>query len=615
MNKHINYLVLLFLVVFHASCYNNLEDSDEMPSTDEITLKARINSYTRVKNNLFETNDQIGFFLFPYEEKQPPHLNNTPFFFSESNYFRTEDEVYYPSNKKDFKVIAYYPYTMDNKIDINKQTLKFQLLSNQESPKNRAKSDFLIAKREQVQSSRKALELKFNHVLSKIRIALKITPPYTVNDLAKIKPQVKLINFPTTGEYNISTSTITNTQAHKDITLSNIWHTEGDELVGVESIIIPTTDYSKQKIQIEAEHVVYECNLPSNLVINGGTENKIVINYTPTKGIEVGKVTSTIGDWKHGEEIDLYPTPLDTAIPLSALNFKESNVLNILNEEGLLRGVITLELLKNDHLENQAIILYPTKLNRTLREGIILDINHPNKEQFIASKIEWSDDKFTLTPSNDPYIRYIFSTKEGDLVFEEPLSSEIITIRNQLVYDSRVDELLTYPIVKIANKLWMRSNLATKYFLNDTPMASGKNDIVIQPGYAIFDHTPTEKLYNMALIRETLDFCPKGWRLPSDQTYNTLQMYINKQSQLLFSKTETDHPKANLSGLDIKLVGAHTQTQYAPNYYVFWLKNSSHIFCAIFNNLAQSKLMALDANDNAKVSKRMASIRCIKDAF
>lgn len=605
-------LSILLMAVGLGSCYTEI---NEEPNQEiiPISIKAQINEFdpplTRVSNNLFELDDEIGFFLIDGNEKI--HLENILFKYSKGNVFKSKEDVYYPSDKTESTAYAYYPY--NEKYQTNKLEIGFSINKNQTSSKSIDESDFLVAIAEEVRSSKKALELKFDHGLAKVRLSLKISNDYDINDLIKINPKLSLINFPTQAYYNITENLITGLTNNNNIVPLTKWSINKDKLIGCEAIIIPSSNYENQKIQIEAEGVVYECDLPTSLNLKSNTVNEVVLLFTPSKGIEINQVISDIGDWDEGIQLEVVPHPLDDAISIKSLDFTKSNILNLINSDGIIRAKITQELLKDTilDLENSAIIIYPyNNQNVNYTNGIILDIEieDDRKDQYILSNISWNSNNFKITPSKSPSPRYIFVDQNGDIKFEEPEKSEIITIKEEYIIDKRNDELIEYPVVKLANTIWMRRNLNTKYFNNGENLAFGYNKEVITPGYSIFEFSPTEKLYNQASILSENKLCPEGWSLPTGQTYLKMLEYVNYKPYLICDKKYSDNPKANLANLYCEITGAYGKNGYSTETLAYWAYDGDLYYCTCrVKGLFAPYKIDLVKQDH----KKSCSVRCV----
>ncbi len=92
-----------------------------------------------------------------------------------------------------------------------------------------------------------------------------------------------------------------------------------------------------------------------------------------------------------------------------------------------------------------------------------------------------------------------------------------------------------YSTVKIGNQWWMAENLKTIHYNDNTPITLETDDVVwstlTSAAYCWYSNDPVSykdicgALYNW-YTGNTGKLCPVGWRIPSDDNYKTLEMYI-----------------------------------------------------------------------------------------
>jgi uncharacterized protein (TIGR02145 family) len=97
-----------------------------------------------------------------------------------------------------------------------------------------------------------------------------------------------------------------------------------------------------------------------------------------------------------------------------------------------------------------------------------------------------------------------------------------------------------YNVVSIGNQCWMKENLKTTKFNNNTPIANVTNNTTWQnlttPGYCWYNDSVTYgntygALYNWYTVNAG-NLCPIGWHVPSDAEWKTLEMELGmSQSQ------------------------------------------------------------------------------------
>jgi len=90
----------------------------------------------------------------------------------------------------------------------------------------------------------------------------------------------------------------------------------------------------------------------------------------------------------------------------------------------------------------------------------------------------------------------------------------------------------TYKTVKIGNQWWMAENLKVTVFNDKKPInaiAENKDSIwanTTKPAYCIYD-TTLGALYNWKVIDS---IAPKGWHIPSDEEWKTLEKTLGMES-------------------------------------------------------------------------------------
>jgi uncharacterized protein (TIGR02145 family) len=94
----------------------------------------------------------------------------------------------------------------------------------------------------------------------------------------------------------------------------------------------------------------------------------------------------------------------------------------------------------------------------------------------------------------------------------------------------------TYKTVKIGNQWWMAENLKVTVFNDKTPIsaiAENEADSIwentTKPAYCIYD-TTLGALYNWKVIDNIKMIAPKGWHIPSDEEWKTLEKTLGMES-------------------------------------------------------------------------------------
>lgn len=102
---------------------------------------------------------------------------------------------------------------------------------------------------------------------------------------------------------------------------------------------------------------------------------------------------------------------------------------------------------------------------------------------------------------------------------------------SQPVYDLDSNQ---YTVLKIGNQFWLKENLRTTKYNDTTSIPTGLNDSewkqTKQGAYTVYENKSQNekkygKLYNgYAVITGKL--CPRGWRIPTDKDWNTLEQHL-----------------------------------------------------------------------------------------
>jgi len=116
-----------------------------------------------------------------------------------------------------------------------------------------------------------------------------------------------------------------------------------------------------------------------------------------------------------------------------------------------------------------------------------------------------------------------------------------------------------YTSVTIGNQVWLKENLKTTKYNDDTPIQQVIDYTewfsLNMPGYCWYDNNEaTNKkdygaLYNWYAV-ETGKLCPKGWHVPSDDEWQTLALFIDVDAEIGFPESSNGGGKLKESGTD-----------------------------------------------------------------
>jgi len=189
--------------------------------------------------------------------------------------------------------------------------------------------------------------------------------------------------------------------------------------------------------------------------------------------------------------------------------------------------------------------------------------------------------------------------------------------------------------VKIGNQIWMKENLRTTKYNNNTdiPLVTEDStwDDLTSPGYSWYNNdkatyaNPYGALYNWFVV-EMGNLCPVGWHVPSDDEWTELTNYLasnghsGNEGTVLKTNNSWDH---NGNGTDdygfAALPGGIRSTDFDIFNYTFnnigfgghwWTSSEDESTDAWGRNMYWSYI-TVERGDYSRRAGR--SIRCIKD--
>lgn len=121
-----------------------------------------------------------------------------------------------------------------------------------------------------------------------------------------------------------------------------------------------------------------------------------------------------------------------------------------------------------------------------------------------------------------------------------------------------------FPSVSIGGQTWMSSSLNVSTFRNGDAIQQAQSfeDWVRacengEPAWCYVNGNASEgvkfgKLYNLAAVKDSRGLAPSGWRIPSNEDFETLVTYLGGKKLALSSlKSETDWPCWDLPQTDV----------------------------------------------------------------
>ena len=589
-----------------SSCYNKISDElieSDIPIQFTTNIKPPI---TRVSNNHFEVKDQIGFYLIPEGLSiQEAFISNLKFEFKEGRDFVSSTTAYYPKSDNPSCVFCYYPYQKDP-LDGVKGKLKVVIPANQSTQKNIDSSDLLVVKKENVFANPSPQQLEFKHQLTKIELSIKPEKGYSCEEILSTQPKLSVHGLPLTAY--LDPKTLTFDQYGESMLIQPLinWRVENEYIKGCTFLAIPTQSLKGVSIDIASEGIIYTCSFPEGTQLESGTINKLVINYSPSKGIEVSNSESVIEEWRPGQELEITPTKQGQAVIPSQLQFDKTNVVHLVNPDGVVKAEVCKELLKKDNVQTQAIVVYPVLPDgRTSLRGLCVK-TLDEKYYFDGCYINWdaNQNTFEIEKREMNYKNFFFVTSLGEIIFDKSEDSELLHAESYFLKHQGLD----YPVAKIGVQFWLTQDLKAKNLVDGTKLAYERDKVLVNIGYTTALDRLSDYMYNRAAI-DTNKIIPKGWSCASESNWRDLFKYIQEDYPLLKNADWTHVPGNNETLLDLHRTGCFFNGELHGLSNAYWIRNVGKNDKAFFINDDLKKPFEFkDVVDN----NIMANIRCVR---
>lgn len=525
--------ILFCCILWNTACVNQI--SEEVREGDvPITFQTKIRKTSaKVTYTKFNKGETIGLFamLYPSDLEENPYLNNLRLECGDKSLLIPERVVFYPEGDSPLDFISYYPYRPEGKVD-GTAIMPVSVEKDQSDTLKYSQSDFLIAKKMKVKSTPKAVELEYQHKLTKINIVLIPGKGEKVEDMLKANPRIIATGLKTQANYNLKDDTFSDLNNLADITVFGKWSIKGPSLIGKGLIIIPQEiNENEQSFTMEWNGKLYNCSFP-NWSLESSTEYTINISSTQAGSIIFQGIISKISSWKPGSEKNTDNQKEYATIHLAALSFKNSNVYRVYNG-GKPVAEICKEYLNSEALSSRAIVIYPVLDNgkTDLSGGTVLQLLD-QEEAINGGKIRWNSgtNSFSYQKGNSTPISQIYLNDKKEILLDKTDDVINVNVVGYTLKDLRNGTLKEYPIVKIGTQYWMNTELnATAYqtgkeLLQQTNLGEGA-------GYFKPDNYDIYFYNGEALLNGKLN--PVGWRIPSEEDWKQLKKYTNESTASL----------------------------------------------------------------------------------
>lgn len=529
--KLFNTLSLVILLVF-TSCISDCIDSHECTNSMFINLKGNLKDYnkTRVYADKFENLDQMGVFVLRSGSTitDERYLDNILYTYNSESNFSTLESVYFPSDNSNVDIYSYYPYN-PNGIDENDSKLKVSIHKDQSDKASYSASDFLLAKKLNVVPTTEAVELVYEHGLSKINLILSFSEGVEMNEALSNNPSVTFVHFPTSCYYDLLDDKYLTFSDFDNLTPHGSWILDGKTLVGKSLILLPNSpQLHDSSISLSYNGTEYIVNMPSDLKIKKGFQTDLEIHINPIAKTSELKIRGDISAWKNGDKVIAHSSKVNNYIDLSTIDFGKSNVHTIYSNNQAV-GQICKEYIsvKQPSQSFQAITYYPIEGNNkpNLTKGKVIQVLNNNSKIHFGN-ISWDNNNQAKYVAGDKQMNnklYVTTTRE--LVYTPQKVSDLLSIRTApyVVNDFRMQDIYSYPIVKVGTQYWLREDIKSEYSVV-------KSDVMGTDDSKTYIKTSIGSYVYSKRAVESLLIIPNTCRLPEKKDWKQLSDYLNEDA-------------------------------------------------------------------------------------
>lgn len=574
--------ILVCTALLNISCSSENDSLDIQSGNIPITFSGAISGslYTKVTATSFETNDRIGLFatLTPNSLNEKRYIDNLQLTCnSNGSSFTPARTVFYPEGGGTLDLVGYHPYQKEG-LQAGSTTLSVSIQSDQSTRENFSASDFLTAKKQNVESSGNDVILNFKHRFAKLKFTI---IPGEGEDAASIledDPSIIVTNIYSQAGYNLTDESITNLQEPTDIFTYGSWSNSGEKLTGKEIIIIPQSlTQTDNSILMEWNGRVYTCLMPEQ-VMKTGTQCEISITATQQGGEFLTGIAGTVSDWTTVDGQTTDNNQENVAIHTAILSFRESDVYRIYHEGKALADVCK-EYLISDELTSRAVVYYPISEETEqpdLTRGTVLQLMD-TPDAICGGTIVWNTEanSFTYNQGSQTGINKFYVSEDGTISLTSGSNAVNCNIVSLTIRDTRDTQPVSYPIVKIGTQYWMKEDLRATCYRDMTPLEKLK---IVGIGAGYFKPEGLEYYFYNGEAVLANELSPQGWSLPTDKDWEALKSYTGDNTSLLKAGTwllETDNtgqeqegdvaPVNNLTGFSVYPNGSWLSSKHNNN--------------------------------------------------
>ena len=183
------------------------ENFGETPFEEKLPINISVDVETRANDSTFESGDALGIYVVNYNgstagtlQPEGNQADNAEFTYNGSGW-NSDEPIYWKDKNTAADFYAYYPYSASVNIDAQ----PFAVQTDQSNEDNFWASDFLWGKTTKVTPTSDAVNIKTNHVLSRIILEVKPGSGFTAESWAAATKSVKICDVKTVATINIAT--------------------------------------------------------------------------------------------------------------------------------------------------------------------------------------------------------------------------------------------------------------------------------------------------------------------------------------------------------------------------------------------------------------------------
>lgn len=582
--------------------------------------------YTKVTATSFEEGDVVALYATLASEsfEGQRYIDNLCLTCSDGTHFMPERTVFYPEGDATLDFVCYHPYQEEG-VGTGRNVLSVGVQTDQRTKENLSKSDFLLAKKQNVASSEEAVELAFQHKFARLQITLVPGEDEVAADILKDNPQPVVAGVYTQADYNLTDESLSNLKEVADIHPYGVWSNNGGKLTGKEVIVLPQQlGGTGQSILLEWNGRIYTCGMPV-LDVKAGMQCEISIEVSQNKSQVLTGIAGTVTDWTDMEGGVTDNKADNMVIHTATLSFGTSDVYRVYHEDKPVMDICR-EYLKSEALSSRAIVAYPltdgTELP-DLTKGTVLELLD-TEEPIAGGTIRWNvtDNVFAYEKGNKKVVDKFYVKADGmpDLVSSEgAIDCDVVALT---ISDMRDGREQIYPIVKVGTQYWMKEDLRATSYRDGTPLEQ-KEDLGLGAGY--FNPDGLEYYFYNGEAVLAGELSPEGWTIPTEKDWEKLKNYVDNDAGLLktgewfLSTGETGEvqPANDLTGFSVHpngtwLNGAHNNYRKLNGFWSMEAGGKGIAAKIVFFTGGSGEFYPSDPLVKEETYYKALSVRCVK---